>query len=83
MNKVKFNHSDTNTEEDYEYKNHIDIDISFEEVVKQTVIKILREIRYKEDTIEDDNNYEYRHKESEEESEEEEEMDTAGGAVSH
>ena len=38
-------------------------------------------MRYKEGTIEEDNNYEYQYEEKDEETDEE--MDPAGGAVSH
>ena len=75
-----WNHCDT-TKEDYEHKNHIDIDIPFEEALRQTVVKNLREMRYNESSIKDDNNYEY--EEENNETDEEEEMDPAGGAVSH
>ena len=83
LNKDKCNKSYNNKKEDYEHKNNIDIDIPFEDLVRETVLKILREMRYKEGTIEDDFDCEYGYKETDDEVDKEEEKDPAGGAVSH
>ena len=53
---------------EYEKETHIDTEVSFEEIIKQEVVKILREMKYKEENSEetDEENYEYEESDDEE-----------------
>ena len=53
---------------EYEKETHIDTEVPFEEIIKQAVVKILREMKYKEENSEetDEENYEYEESDDEE-----------------